>query len=143
MKLLTCGVKFVVYEPLEQFRQACPYVLLVCTGDSHPHPIPLPRKTPRQIQDDIAQLLKSLDGDLADLTPRRFLRHPILRAYLQQKFPQIPTPTICDLHTSLANREHLRVYINAAKVDLFPHGTGWNGSRLKLASKYSFSLSCL
>ncbi|KAJ7867739.1 hypothetical protein B0H14DRAFT_3132843 [Mycena olivaceomarginata] len=127
MKLLTCGVKFVVYEPLEQFRQACPYVLLVCTGDSHPHPIPLPRKTPRQIQDDIAQLLKSLDGDLADLTPRRFLRHPILRAYLQQKFPQIPTPTICDLHTSLANREHLRVYINAAKVDLFPHGTGWNG----------------
>ncbi|KAJ7722544.1 hypothetical protein B0H14DRAFT_2642118 [Mycena olivaceomarginata] len=110
MCTLSCNTKFTLYEPLEQFRLACPYVLLVSKGD-HPHPIPLPRKTPPQIKDDLLEVLKSLDGDLVDLTPRRFLRHPILQAYLRQKFPQLPNPTLSDLHSSLANREHLRVYI--------------------------------
>ncbi|KAJ7816637.1 hypothetical protein B0H14DRAFT_3877805 [Mycena olivaceomarginata] len=119
MRTLPCNTKFTLYEPLEQFRLACPYVLLVSKGD-HPHPILLPRKTPPQIKDDLLEVLKSLDGDLADLTPRRFLRHPILQAYLRQKFPQLPNPTLSDLHSSLANREHLHVYIKTAKVDLFP-----------------------
>ncbi|KAF8189164.1 hypothetical protein K438DRAFT_1936105 [Mycena galopus ATCC 62051] len=126
MCTLPCNTKFTLYEPLEQFRHACPYVLLVSKGD-HPHPIPLPTKTPPEIKDDLLEVLKSLDGDLADLTPRRFLRHPILQAYLRQKFPQLPNPTLSDLHSSLANREHLRVYIKTAKVDLFPRGTGWDG----------------
>ncbi|KAK7022633.1 hypothetical protein R3P38DRAFT_3196030 [Favolaschia claudopus] len=126
MKNLSCTVKFTLYEPLLEFRQNCPYVLLVCKGE-HPHPIPLLTKTPPRIQDDLLVVLKSLDGDLADLTPRRFLRHPVLRAYLQQRFPQLPNPTLIDLHTSLANREHLRVYIKSAKVNLFPEGTGWKG----------------
>ncbi|KAJ7322001.1 hypothetical protein DFH08DRAFT_818378 [Mycena albidolilacea] len=116
MRMLPCNTKFTLYEPLEQFRLACPYAT-----------IPLPRETPPQIKDDLLEVLKSLDGDLADLTPRRFLRHPILQAYLRQKFPQLPNPTLSDLHSSFSNREHLRVYIKTAKVDFFPHGTGWKG----------------
>lgn len=121
-----CTTKFALYEPLEIYRRACPYVLVVCKGVHH-HPIPLPTKTPPQIKADVIQLLKSTDGDLADLTPRRFLRHPILKAYLKEKFPTILNPTLCELHSSLANREHLRLYIKSAKVDLFPEGTGWKG----------------
>ncbi|KAJ6494582.1 hypothetical protein C8R45DRAFT_1095495 [Mycena sanguinolenta] len=131
MQPLGCKTKFTIYEPIEEFRAACPFVLVICKGE-HPHPIPLPRKTPPQIKDDVMGLLKSLDGDLADLTPRRFLRHPILHAYLRQRFPAIPNPMLSELHSSLANREHLKTYITSAKVELFPDGTGWKGvKRLK------------
>ncbi|KAK7013858.1 hypothetical protein R3P38DRAFT_3322433 [Favolaschia claudopus] len=84
--------------------------LLVVSKGVHPHPIPLPQKTPPHIRAEVSRLLRSLDDDdLAD------------------------APMLMDLRSSLANREHLRSYITAAKVDLFPAGgTGWKGvSRLK------------
>ncbi|KAJ7169084.1 hypothetical protein C8R43DRAFT_1120974 [Mycena crocata] len=131
MERMKCQVRFQLYEPLEEFRAACPYVLVVCAGE-HPHPIPIPSKTPPKIRSQVMKLLQSLHTDLADLTPRRFLRHPVLRAFLGEKFPHIPWPILSDLHCSLANRAHLKTYITAAKVDLFPAGTGWKGvQRLK------------
>jgi hypothetical protein len=72
-----------------------------------------------------------VDEDLPDLTPRKFLRHPILKDYLQQHFPNVqPPPTLSNLHVSLANREHLNVYIETAKEQHFPAGTGWEGVTL-------------
>ncbi|KAK7026224.1 hypothetical protein R3P38DRAFT_2948380 [Favolaschia claudopus] len=123
---LPCDTKFVTYEPIEELRQACPYILVVSKG-VHEHPIPLPQKTPPHIRAEVIRILKSIDDDLADLTPRRFLRHPVLKSYLHSCFPDILNVTLMDLHSSLANREHLRAYIAAAKVDLFPAGTGWKG----------------
>ncbi|KAJ7110250.1 hypothetical protein C8R43DRAFT_904473, partial [Mycena crocata] len=61
------------------------------------------------------------------LTPRRFIRHPIVKSFLQQRFPKINAPTLIELHTSLANRAHLKSYITQAKADLFPYGTSWKG----------------
>jgi len=108
----------------------CPYILVTIYG-KHPHPIPLPQKMPPAIHNEIFWLLESVGEDLPDLTPRRFLRHPILKAYLQRQFPNAQhPPTLSDLHVSLANQAHLGAYIEKAKETHFPAGTGWEGSSL-------------
>ncbi|KAF8573874.1 hypothetical protein K439DRAFT_1374014, partial [Ramaria rubella] len=58
---------------------------------------------------------------------RRVLRHSTVRARLRQILPGVPDPTLSDLHVSLANRDHLRRYIQIVKAKSFPHGTGWQG----------------
>ena len=87
---------------------------------THPHPIPQPLKTPPLIRLQIFKLLTSLGQDLADLTPRRFLRHTTVCAYLREHLPHIRSPSLSDLHVSLSNREHLRAYIDKARVKAFP-----------------------
>lgn len=72
---------FCIFEPLEEFHQTCPWVLVVCKGE-HSHPIPLPLKTPPSLRSELMKLLKNLEHDLPDLTPRRFLRHAATQAYL-------------------------------------------------------------
>ncbi|KAJ7803088.1 hypothetical protein B0H14DRAFT_2184709, partial [Mycena olivaceomarginata] len=58
---------------------------------------------------------------------RRFLRNPIVKSYLAAKFPLILAPTLSDVHISLANRSHLKAYIDQVRKALFPHGTDWKG----------------
>ncbi|KAG6820196.1 hypothetical protein H0H92_001964, partial [Tricholoma furcatifolium] len=41
--------------------------------------------------------------------------------------PEVPSPTLSDLHVSLANRERLKYYIDEVKKERFPLGTGWEG----------------
>lgn len=127
MLCLLCSVRFRIFEPLPAYREACPYILVTSQG-THPHPIPLPHKTPPIIRAEVSKLLGSLNGDLPDLTSRRFLRHPVVAAFLSSRFPEIAVPMLSDLHISLANRSHLRYYINAAKKEHFPAGTGWDGN---------------
>jgi hypothetical protein len=45
MRHLQCRSKFRCYVPLEEYRTSCPQILIVCHGE-HPHPVPLPSKTP-------------------------------------------------------------------------------------------------
>jgi hypothetical protein len=127
MTRLPCSSLVRVYEPLEEYRSACPCILVVCHG-AHPHPIPQPLKTPPLIRLQIFKLLASLGQDLADLTPRRFLRHITVCAYLRECLPHIQLPSLSNLHVSLSNREHLRAYIDKARVKAFPEGTGWEGT---------------
>ncbi|KAF4567096.1 hypothetical protein EYR36_010712 [Pleurotus pulmonarius] len=133
MQVLDCHSKIRVFEPLEEYRRACPHVLVVCSGE-HSHPIPVPNKTPSSIRSEIFRLLQLLDYDLPDLTPRRFLRHPTTLAYLRQQLPDIANPMLMDLHPSLANRDHIRAYIKQVQETLYPGGTGWDGEGL-LAEK--------
>ncbi|KAJ7194417.1 hypothetical protein GGX14DRAFT_576364 [Mycena pura] len=123
---LICKCKFLLYEPHPEYAKQCPWVLLVCHGD-HPHPIPLPTKTPPHIRYMLFDLLERLDHDLADLTPRRFLRHPATTSFLRQLLPHDDSPTLLDLHTSLGNCDHLRSYIVQVQRRMFPSGTGWDG----------------
>ncbi|KAJ7156459.1 hypothetical protein C8R43DRAFT_853713, partial [Mycena crocata] len=58
---------------------------------------------------------------------KRFLRHPVVRAFLAEKFPRIPSPTLSHLHVSLANRSHIKLYIKEIRKIYCPHGTGWAG----------------
>ncbi|KAF9561878.1 hypothetical protein CPC08DRAFT_634812 [Agrocybe pediades] len=126
MTHIPCKVKFKIYEPLENLRSECPWALVTCLG-AHTHPVPVPSSTPPQIEDKINDLLHLMEHDLPDMTPRRFLRHPLVQAYLKRTFPHLSTPMLLDLHPSLANREHLRVYINRAQRQFCPEGTGWEG----------------
>lgn len=107
MMHLSCRSKLQVYEPFPAYRASCPYILLVCS-EEHSHPIPLPTSTPAHIRQIVFDLLEEVGQDLADMTPRRFLRHTIVQAGLCRLLPLIAYPRLTDLHISLANREHLR-----------------------------------
>ncbi|KAJ3859292.1 hypothetical protein EV359DRAFT_75667 [Lentinula novae-zelandiae] len=72
-----CSCTFREYEPLEEYRSFCPYVLITSKGP-HSHPIPLPQKTPTKVKLELTSLFEKLEVDLADLTPRKFMRHPIV-----------------------------------------------------------------
>lgn len=123
---LECQAKFKVYEPLPEYRTKCPWALVVCSG-THTHPIPIPSKTPPLFQREICTILHSIQSDIPDLTPRQFLQHPMLNAYLKHQLPGINNPMLLDLHPSLANCDHLRWYIDSIKEKLYPQGTGWEG----------------
>ena len=93
----------------------------------HLHPIPLPQKTPPAIRREIFYLLDSM-MKTSQTSPRKFLHHSVLKAYLQKQFLNAHQPlTITDLHVSLANRAHLASYIEKAKKTHFPASTGWEG----------------
>ncbi|KAJ7763443.1 hypothetical protein B0H16DRAFT_1718672 [Mycena metata] len=126
MVRLECKVKFRMFQPLEQFRRDCPFILITSSG-SHTHPIPLPTKTPPAVRSQVFQLLETLEEDIPDMTPRRFLRSPVVKAFLSSTFPHAANPTLTDLHISLGNRSHLKAYIKQAKEFHCPFGTGWNG----------------
>lgn len=123
---LECTCRFREYEPLEKYRAVCPYFLITTKGP-HSHPIPLPEKTPRMVKAELGKLFERLEVDLADITPRKFLRHPIVRSYLSTTYPLLRNPMLSDLHISLSNRSHLKVYLDTAKKTYFPDGTGWKG----------------
>ncbi|KAK7015317.1 hypothetical protein R3P38DRAFT_2637341 [Favolaschia claudopus] len=126
LERMTCPSKFRVYEPIPAARSECPFILIV-TSNAHEHPVPLPTKTPAHIRSKLMDLLKDTDDDLPDLTPRRFLRHPILKAFLLKALPSVLNPTLADWHVSLANRSHIKAYIKQARQIHYPFGTGWNG----------------
>ncbi|KIJ10874.1 hypothetical protein PAXINDRAFT_43681, partial [Paxillus involutus ATCC 200175] len=126
MTRLRCSSLFRVYQPLEEYRTVCSKVLVVCSGQ-HTHPIPLPTKTPPHIRNEIFNILRHMDYDLPDLTPRRFLRHPSLLKYVESQLSNCHHPTLTDVHISLANRDHLRSYITHVQKLSFPLGTGWRG----------------
>ncbi|KAG6819294.1 hypothetical protein H0H93_013296 [Arthromyces matolae] len=136
---LSCDVKVRCLIPLPKYRIICPWILITLKGVHH-HPVPLPQKTPSRIRAEVLQLLRSISEDLPDLTPRRFIRHPVCKTYLTSKFPNILLPTLIDLHVSLANREHLQGYIDITKRDIYPEGTGWKGGLLYLKEEQDFRL---
>ncbi|KAJ3851308.1 hypothetical protein EV368DRAFT_3183, partial [Lentinula lateritia] len=126
LELMPCSCTFREFIPVEEFRDACPYILIISKGP-HSHPVPFPEKTPVFVKVEVDQLLRKLDQDLADIAPRSFLRHPVVQSYLTTKFPLLKNPMLSDLHISLSNRSHLKGYIESAKRSCFPAGTGWKG----------------
>jgi hypothetical protein len=126
MLRLACSVKFRIFDPLPEYCKLCPYTLVTSNG-GHPHPIPLPQKTPPVLHSEMFKLLESMIDDLPDMTSRCCLRHTVLKAYLTSHFPTIQSPALSDLHISLANCSHLKSYIAQAKQAHFPKGTGWEG----------------
>ncbi|KAK7024601.1 hypothetical protein VNI00_016162 [Paramarasmius palmivorus] len=133
MVLKPCKVTFRTFEPLEEYRQQHPYIILVVKG-IHKHPIPMPKKTPPRLRSKLFEIFKSIGVDLADLTARSFIRHTATQSLLHQVFPENPLASISDLHPSLANHSHIAWYIEKAKKESYPKGTGWEGA------KYLFQL---
>ncbi|KAK0492454.1 hypothetical protein EDD18DRAFT_1108843 [Armillaria luteobubalina] len=92
----------------------------------HTHPIPLPTTTPVQIKAEIKALICSLEHELADMTPRRFCRHPAVINRVKELCPAVEEPTVVHLHPSLANLDHIASYIHTEVKAALPHGTGWD-----------------
>lgn len=66
---------------------------------------------------------------LADATPRRMVldsgfMYGLCRAL---GWTAERTPTLSDLHPSLANLDHVRRLINMLRLEKYPHGTGFDG----------------
>ncbi|KAG6836008.1 hypothetical protein H0H93_012315 [Arthromyces matolae] len=129
MVLLPCDVKYRIHEPLPEYREECPWIFITSSG-VHTHPVPLSQKTPPQTRAAVNSLLERLGPDLADLTPRRLLRHSVTKDFLAENLPHVPSPTLSDLHVSLANRAHLAYFIDLARKRLYPKGTGWEGVKI-------------
>ncbi|KAE9398581.1 hypothetical protein BT96DRAFT_994780 [Gymnopus androsaceus JB14] len=97
MVVLPCKSTFHIYKPLPEYRHQCPRILVVCSGE-HVHPIPASTKTPPEVQLEILDMLCTpMVKDLADMTPRRFLSHPIAQAFIRRKVPFIKEPQLSDL----------------------------------------------
>lgn len=111
---------------MEAYRSHCPRVLIVCSG-AHTHPIPLLSRPPLSTQHALTSILDNIKHELSDMTPRRLLRHSALQQYLRSKFPTVPSPSLVDVHPSLANRDYLRAMIQKVQKRHFPEGTGWEG----------------
>ncbi|KAJ7813542.1 hypothetical protein B0H14DRAFT_3749798 [Mycena olivaceomarginata] len=103
------------------------YVLVVVKG-VHQHPIPLPSRAPPKIRAELLELLPQFGEDIPDLTTRRLLRHPLLKSFLGKKLPNALNPTLSDRHISLANRSHIKSFIDHVRFELFPKGTAWAGA---------------
>ncbi|KAJ6627414.1 hypothetical protein B0H10DRAFT_1779384 [Mycena sp. CBHHK59/15] len=116
LQQLSCRSKFRVFEPVAEFQTICPFVLIIANGD-HPHPVPLPMKTPPKIHAALMELLESLGEDLPDITPRRFIQHPLVKAFLAWMFPSLICPTLADWHA----------YIKQAREQHYPFGPDWAG----------------
>ncbi|KAF6746587.1 hypothetical protein DFP72DRAFT_823014 [Ephemerocybe angulata] len=108
---VSCDVKYQVYRPVISQRPNCPRLLVLSTGE-HTHAIPGLSRTPPQIVDIILGLLRSMSDDIFDLTTRRFNRHPVVLAFLRERFPDNPTASLLDLHPSLTNQDHIRNWID-------------------------------
>jgi len=121
-----CQATFDIYTP--QDLSKFPHVVVICRNP-HSHPTPAPVKTPPAILSVFEKLLSDMDWHLADATPRRIvldsgfmygLRHAL--GWTAER-----TPTLSDLHPSLANLDHVRRLINKLRRKKYPHGTGFDG----------------
>ncbi|KAK0493169.1 hypothetical protein EDD18DRAFT_1078941 [Armillaria luteobubalina] len=126
MVRLSCSSRFTVIRPEDGYWKECPKILLICHSP-HTHPIPLPTTTPVQIKVEIKALIRSLEHELADMTPRRFCRHPAVINWVKELCPAVEEPTVAHLHPSLANLDHIASYIHTEVKAALPHGTGWDG----------------
>ncbi|KAJ3927388.1 MAG: hypothetical protein NXY57DRAFT_1106683 [Lentinula lateritia] len=137
LKRLPCQCRITVYEPVAEFREQCMKSLIVCHGP-HRHPPPVPSTTPPLVAQNLIAFIKDLD-DLPNLTARRLLSKESTRIFLRQQLPDIPDPSLMDLHHSLGNLDHLQVYVTKAIRMMYPRGTGWEATQdatLKDSERY-------
>lgn len=122
----TCPSTFDVYVP--QDLAACPKIVVICRSP-HQHPPPAPIKTPKPLLEVFNALLGDLQWRLADATPRRIVLDSGFMHGLQKVlgWSLERTPTLSDLHPSLANLDHVRRKINELREKKYPCGTGFDG----------------
>jgi hypothetical protein len=121
-----CKATFHIYVPDD--LHACPRVVVVCRN-LHSHTPPVPAKTPPPLVADLHQLLRDMGWHLADATPRRVMLDSGFVHGLQNLlgWESNQSPSLSDLHPSLANLDHLRRIINTMRCTEFPYKTGFEG----------------
>ncbi|KAF9232965.1 hypothetical protein BU15DRAFT_90533 [Melanogaster broomeanus] len=123
---MKCTSTFYIYVP--QDLAACPRVVVVCRNP-HSHPPPAPIATPPPLVATFSELLHDMHWQLADATPRRVMLDSGFVRGLRKElgWNSDHTPSLSDLHPSLANLDHVRRLINTVRLQKFPNGTGYDG----------------
>jgi len=126
-KHLACTATYDIYTPYDLV--SCPQILIICKNP-HSHGNPSPVRTPPPLLEAFTSLLLSLDWKLADATPRKIM---IDSGFMQGLRRQLGwdkpyDPSLSDLHPSFGNMDHTRRYIIELREDMFPNGTGLEGT---------------
>lgn len=122
-----CNNKMKVFVPEPSSFQQYPSILIVCIGP-HTHPPPQPTKTPPVYIDIFASLIRNLQWQMADITPRRLLIDTGFMYGLRQTLQwdsELDEPLLIDLHPSFLNQDHVRYLIERIRKIHFSEGTGW------------------
>ncbi|KAG1760684.1 hypothetical protein EV702DRAFT_1053394 [Suillus placidus] len=124
-----CQSKFDIFVPVDLV--AVPRIVIMCRNP-HSHPPPAPIKTPPPLVDLFRLLLLDMDWELADATPRRILCDS---GFMQGLCTALGwtsdcSPSLADLHPSLANLDHVHRLIYKFRRDKYPMGTGFQGAKL-------------
>lgn len=124
-----CQSKFDIFVPVNLV--AVPRIAIVCRNP-HSHPPPAPIKTPPPLVDLFRSLLMDMDWELADATPRRILCDSGFMRGLRMALGWTldRSPTLADLHPSLANLDHVHRLMYKFRHDKYPMGTGFQGAKL-------------
>ncbi|KAI0054384.1 hypothetical protein BV25DRAFT_1949705 [Artomyces pyxidatus] len=132
-----CSAVFDIYIPHEDYRVLCPFVVISCRNP-HSHPPPVPTKTPRPILDALFSMLEAMQWRLADATPRKIMLDTGFVLGLRQHLAWNMTrdPSLCDLHPSLGNQDHVTRIIDSLRKVRYPSGTDFAGS-VQLAREHS------
>ncbi|KZW03626.1 hypothetical protein EXIGLDRAFT_758968 [Exidia glandulosa HHB12029] len=135
-----CPAKCEVYVPHN--LQLCPSVLVVCSNP-HSHPLPPPTNTPPLVRRVFEGMLRSLDWQMADITPRRLVLNSRFMHHLRTAlgWSQYRNPQLSDLHPSLGNFDHTSYLIGLVRNEVFPKGTGFNASVYQLVRETSLGRS--
>ncbi|KAF9231054.1 hypothetical protein BU15DRAFT_29339, partial [Melanogaster broomeanus] len=130
---MKCTSTFYIYVP--QDLAACPRVVVVCRNP-HSHPPPAPIATPPPLIATFSELLHDMHWQLADATPRRVMLDSGFVRGLRKElgWNSDHTPSLSDLHPSLANLDHVRRLINTVRLQKFPNGTGYDAVKLLVSN---------
>ncbi|KAG1765741.1 hypothetical protein EV702DRAFT_919554, partial [Suillus placidus] len=124
-----CQSKFDIFVPVD--RVDVPRIVIMCRNP-HSHPPPAPVKTPPPLVDLFRLLLLDMDWELADATPRRILCDSGFMRGLRTAlgWTSDRSPSLADLHPSLANLDHVHRLMYKFRRDKYPMGTGFQGAKL-------------
>ncbi|KIK80351.1 hypothetical protein PAXRUDRAFT_36216 [Paxillus rubicundulus Ve08.2h10] len=122
---MKCTSTFYIYIP--QDLTACPHVVVIC-HNTHSHPPPAPIATPPSLVTVFSELLHDMRWQLTDVTPRHVM---LDSGFIQGLWKELgwdsdQTPSLSDLHPSLANLDHIRHLINTVRLHKFPNGTDYD-----------------
>jgi hypothetical protein len=124
-----CQSKFDIFVAVDLVT--VPRIAIVCRNP-HSHPPPAQIKTPPPLVDLFRSLLMDMDWELADATPRHILCDSgFMRGLCTALGWTLDrSPTLADLHPSLANIDHVHRLMYKFRRDKYPMGTSFQGAEL-------------
>ncbi|KAG1869710.1 hypothetical protein C8R48DRAFT_597246 [Suillus tomentosus] len=124
-----CQSKFDIFVPVNLV--AVPRIAIVCCNP-HSHPPSAPIKTPPPLVDLFRSLLMNMDWELADATPGHILCNSGFMRGLRTALGWTldHSPTLANLHPSLANLDHVHRLMYKFHHDKYPMGTSFQGAKL-------------
>lgn len=122
-----CKVRFHIYTPHD--LHACPCIIVAFCQNPHTHAPPAPVKLLLVLQNELSRLLHDMGWHLADTTPQQIMLDSgfIHRLWNVLGWESNLSPSLSDLHPSLANLDYVWQCISELCNEKFLYGTGFEG----------------